>query len=85
MPPETLANLSDSLTRERIVKGAIVVCLFIGLVIAGERAHPFVAIALFALLADLFALNRLRRLVATLESEARQVDPVAAATAEDEP
>lgn len=71
MKPETMDDLEDSLARERAVKGVLIISALLWLAWFREAAHPYVAIALFALLADLFALNRLRRLVATLKMESR--------------
>ena len=66
MRPEALDDLADSLTRERAFKGFIIICLVIALAALGQKAHAYLPIILFALLADVIALNRLRRLVTTL-------------------
>ena len=66
MRPESLEDLADSLTRERALKGFVIICLIVTMAALGPRAHSYLPIILFALLADLMALNRLRRLVNTL-------------------
>ena len=72
MRPETLDDLADSLSRERAFKGFVVICLVVALAALGTSAHAYLPIVLFALLADLMALNRLRRLVATLHQTSGQ-------------
>lgn len=72
MRREALEDLADSLTRERAFKGFVVVCLVVALAAMGPKAHTYLPIILFALLADVIALNRLRRLVNTLVHEAKQ-------------
>lgn len=76
MHPESMTDLADSLTRERAVKGFVIICLVIAMAWYGERGHTYLPIILFALLADLFALNRLRRLVRTLQSGKMQVGDI---------
>ena len=65
---ETLRDLDESLTRERLLKGALLVGTVIWLALVQGQGHPYLPIIMFALLADLMSLNRLRRLVATLKA-----------------
>lgn len=84
MRPESLADLSDSLTRERAFKGFIAICLVVAMAALGQSAHPFLPIVFFALLADLMALNRLRRLVSTLEHSQPSNTPTSQTESDDD-
>lgn len=74
MQRETIQDLSDSLARERYFKGFVFICLIVALAAMGPDANVYLKILLFALLADLIALNRLRRLVALLEKPSAKAE-----------
>ena len=66
-PAETISDLEESLGRERLLKGVLVIAALIWLAWTQGNTHPYLPIVMFMLLADLMSLNRQRRLVATLK------------------
>lgn len=70
MNKQAIESFADGLERERAIKGFLFILIFLSLVIMGPRSHPYVPIVMFAMLADLFALNRLRRFVTAVRTPA---------------
>ena len=75
VPVETLAELDRSFALERMVKALLFFAVFIAYALLGQKAHPFIAIVMFVLLADIMSLNRQRKLVATLRAAERATPP----------
>ena len=63
---ETVEELRISLARDRLLRTIAVVLLIIILALIGRDPHPYLPILLFSVGFDLMALNRERRLLATL-------------------
>ena len=65
---ETLQELNRSFALDRSVKTLLFIALFVITALLGQRAHAYLPIVLFALIADLMSLNRQRRLTVAVEA-----------------
>lgn len=65
-PAESVAELQASLVRDRYIKVFALFGVIIWLAVRGDAAHPYLPILMFALLFDIMAINRERRVMATL-------------------
>ena len=68
LPYESLSEMAASLTKERSLKVVAFLVIFIVTAVLGDRAHRFLPIVLFVLFADVVAINRERRLLASISA-----------------